>query len=223
MMKIALIGATGTIGKKIAEEALLRGHDVTAIVRNESRLAVEDETGGGTVKKGKRGQLRTVAGDILVPDSIARAVEGHDVVISAYGPCFGEEDEMQEATRSLIEGTKRGGVHRLIAVGGAGGLEVAPGVRLMDTAEFPEEILPLARAHGEALAIYMETDLDWTVLSPAAVIEPGKRTGQFRIGLDRLITDERDQSRISIEDYAAALLDEAEDPQFIRARFTVAY
>ncbi|GJM76124.1 hypothetical protein HMSSN036_83400 [Paenibacillus macerans] len=99
-----------------------------------------------------------------MPDSIAKAAEGQDVVISAYGPRFGDEDELQEATRCLIEGTRRGGARRLIAVGGAGSLEVAPGVRLMDTPEFPEEIRPLARAHNEALALYRASDLDWTVI-----------------------------------------------------------
>lgn len=111
----------------------------------------------------------------------------------------------------------------MIVVGGAGGLETESGVQLMDTPEFPEEIRPLARAHEEAYHVYRASDLLWTVLSPAAVIEPGKRTGQFRIGLNRLVTDERDQSHISVEDYAVALLDEAEDPQFPEARFTVAY
>lgn len=223
-MNIALFGATGTVGKSILAEALRRGHNVTAVVRDPSRLAEADlqETGTGAAKS-KQGTLRVIEGDILMPDSISKAAEGRDVVISAYGPRFGDEDEMQEATRCLIEGTRRGGARRLIAVGGAGSLEVAPGVKLMDTPEFPEEIRPLARAHNEALALYQASDLDWTVICPPAVIEPGIRTGQFRIGLDRLITDERDQSRITIEDYAVALLDEVEDPQFPGARFTVAY
>lgn len=225
-MNIALFGATGTIGKRILGEALRRGHDVTAVVRDPSRLAEADLQEMGTemgTAKSKRGTLRVIEGDILMPDSIAKAAEGQDAVISAYGPRFGDEDELQEATRCLIEGTRRGGARRLIAVGGAGSLEVAPGVRLMDTPEFPEEIRPLARAHNEALALYQASDLGWTVICPPAVIEPGIRTGQFRIGLDRLITDERDQSRITVEDYAVALLDEVEDPQFQGARFTVAY
>ncbi|AZK45002.1 NAD(P)-dependent oxidoreductase [Paenibacillus lentus] len=212
-MKILIFGGTGTIGKAILAEALRRGHEVTAVVRNTVKLeGLEDQEG-----------LHLLQGDILMPESIAKAVEGRDLVISAYGPKFGEEDELPEAARSLVEGVKRGGVRRLIVVGGAGGLEVEPGVLLMDTPEFPEEIRPLARAHDEAYQVYKASDLLWTVLSPAAVIEPGKRTGQFRIGTNRLVTDERDQSRISIEDYAVALLDEAEDPQFPGARFTVAY
>ncbi|MNJ27623.1 NAD(P)-dependent oxidoreductase [Paenibacillus bouchesdurhonensis] len=212
-MKIVIFGGTGTIGKAILTEALRRGHDVTAVVRNTSKL----ESLAGEER------LHLLTGDILMPESIAGAVEGKDLVISAYGPQFGQEDELSEAARSLVEGIKRGGVRRLIVVGGAGGLEVEPGLLLMDTPEFPEEIRPLARAHEEAYHVYRASDLLWTVFSPAAVIEPGKRTGQFRIGTNWLVTDERDQSRISIEDYAAALLDEAEDPQFPGARFTVAY
>ncbi|MCH1639537.1 NAD(P)H-binding protein [Paenibacillus timonensis] len=222
-MKIVLFGATGSIGKRIAAEALHRGHEVTAAVRDRARA---DEMGLPQLVPAdskKAGSLVMAEGDILVPDSIARLVQGQDLVISAYGPRFGEEDEMQEATRSLIEGAKRGGVRRLIAVGGAGGLEVAPGVRLMDTPEFPEEVRPLARAHEEALSLYRTLELEWTVLSPPALIEPGKRTGVFRLGLDRLVVDERENSRITAEDYAAALLDEAEDPYYIGARFTVGY
>jgi len=222
-MKIVLFGATGMIGKRIAAEALQRGHDVTAVVRDPARAAEAGLPDLVPADSKRAGHLSLKEGDILVPDSIARLVQGQDLVISAYGPRFGEEDEMLEATRSLIEGVKRGGVRRLISVGGAGGLEVAPGVRLMDTPEFPEEVRPLARAHEEALNLYRASDLEWTVLSPPALIEPGKRTGMFRLGLDRLVVDERDNSRITAEDYAAALLDEAEDPYYIGTRFTVGY
>lgn len=212
-MKIAIFGSTGTIGKNITQEALRRGHEVKVVVRRPGLFEGEERPANLTV----------VTGDILMPDSIAAAVEGCDVVISAYGPKFGEESELAEATRSLLEGVRSGGARRLIAVGGAGGLEVAPGIRLLDTPEFPDEIRPLARAHEDALQIYKDTDIAWTVLSPAAVIEPGSRTGQFRIGISQLVTDERDQSRISVEDFAVAMLDEVEDPQFYQARFTVGY
>lgn len=212
-MKIAILGSTGTIGKAVMEEALRRGHEVTAVVRDPGKLG--DAAG--------RENLNVATGDMMSPESVASAVEGCDVVISAYGPRFGEENELSEATRSLIEGIRRAGSRRLIAVGGAGGLEVAPGMRLLETPEFPDEIRPLARAHEEAYQIYRDSDIVWTVLSPAAVIEPGKRTGQFRIGMNQLVVDERDQSRISVEDYAVAMLDEVEDPQFTQARFTVAY
>lgn len=157
------------------------------------------------------------------PASLEQAIQGHDAVISAFGPLFGREEELVAAARTIVEGTRRGGVNRLLIVGGAGSLLTDEGVPLMETAGFPEEIRTLARAHADAYNIYKEADLDWTYLSPAAIIEPGKRTGFFRIGMDRLVTDESGESRISAEDYAVAMLDELEDPQFIRARFTVAY
>ncbi|MCM3784728.1 NAD(P)-dependent oxidoreductase [Neobacillus mesonae] len=210
-MSIALFGATGTIGQAILEEASRRNMTVTAIVRNRFKF------------NEKRDGLTIVEGDILRPESVAEAVKGHDVVISAYGPKFGEEEELLEAARSLVEGVRNSGVQRLLVVGGAGSLLTESGVPLMETAGFPEEVKPLALAHRDAFHIYEESDLDWTYLSPAATIEPGRRTGNFRIGMDRLILDEAGQSRISVEDYAAALLDEVDDPYFSRSRFTVAY
>lgn len=212
-MKIALYGATGTIGQRIAKEALRRGHEVTAILRDPTK-----RTGLDLDER-----MLVVTGDILIPQSVAEAVTGKDVVISAYGPLFGEEDLLLEASYSLVEGTKLAGVDRLVIVGGAGSLEVAPGVALMDTSAFPEEWKPIARAHAAAYEIYNNADLDWTYMSPAAVIEPGERTGHFRIGTTRLVTDDLDNSYISAEDFAVALLDEVDDPYFIRSRFTVAY
>ncbi|MEK5060619.1 3-beta hydroxysteroid dehydrogenase [Paenibacillus sp. FSL H7-0326] len=210
-MNIALYGATGTIGQAILDEALGRKMTVTAIVRNRFKF------------NEKREGLTIVEGDILKPESVAEAVKGHDVVISAYGPEFGKEEELVEAARSLVEGIRNSGVQRLLVVGGAGSLLTDSGVPLMETPEFPEEVRPLALAHRDAFHIYEESDLDWTYLSPAATIEPGRRTGNFRIGTDRLILDEAGQSRISVEDYAAAMVDEADDPYFSGSRFTVAY
>ncbi|MGG3283561.1 NAD(P)-dependent oxidoreductase [Paenibacillus solani] len=210
-MKVAIIGASGTIGKRITEEALRRGHDVTAILRNPERLEQEHE------------RLNKVKADVMDPSSLEKAIQGHEAVISAFGPKFGQEEELLAAARTILEGTQRGGVSRLLIVGGAGSLIGDTGVPIMDTPEFPEEIRPLARAHADAYDIYKDSDLEWTYASPAAVIEPGKRTGQFRIGMDRLVTDESGSSRISVEDFAAAMIDELDDPQFIKSRFTVAY
>lgn len=210
-MKVAIIGASGTIGKRITEEALRRGHDVTAILRNPERLEQEHE------------RLKKVKADVMDPSSLEEAIHGHEAVISAFGPKFGQEEELLAAARTILEGTKRGGVSRLLIVGGAGSLIGETGVPLMDTPEFPEEIRPLARAHADAYDIYKDSDLEWTYVSPAALIEPGKRTGQFRIGMDRLVTDESGSSRISVEDFAVAMIDELDDPQFIKSRFTVAY
>jgi putative NADH-flavin reductase len=128
-----------------------------------------------------------------------------------------------EATRTLASGLKRAGVRRFLMVGGAGSLEVAPGLQLVDTPDFPEAWKPYALAHRDALAVLKDSDLDWTNLSPAAFIQPGQRTGKFRLGKDTLVTDEKGGSRISAEDYAVALVDELEKPQYIRQRFTVGY
>jgi len=212
-MKIALIGATGTIGQRILNEALTRGHKVTAIVRDTSRLTVQNEN------------LILVQGDIFDRDGLAKTITGHDVVISAYGPKFGVDAEqvLVDASKAIVAGVKQAGVGRLLAVGGAGSLEVAPGVQLVDTPEFPDAWKGIALAHRDALEVYQNSNLDWTVLHPAALIEPGERTGTFRLGTTQLVSDDNGNSRISAEDYAVALLDEVEKPQFIRQRFTVAY
>jgi putative NADH-flavin reductase len=167
--------------------------------------------------------LHVVKGDIFNSESIASAAASKDVLISAYGPQHGQEQRLLEATRALIDGVKRSGVRRLISVGGAGSLEVAPGVQLVDTPEFPEAWKGIALAHRDALDIYRQSDIDWTNISPAAFIAPGERTGTYRTGTDHLVVDEKGESRISAEDYAVAVLDEAENPKFIRRRFTVAY
>lgn len=210
-MKIIIIGASGMIGQRLVQEGLRRRYEVTAAGRDLSKFDQQQE------------QLHLVRVNVLDPASVEAAVSGHDVVISAFGPQFGNEEELPEAARCISAGVKNAGIQRLVIVGGAGSLEVEPGVRLMDTADFPEEIKPLAQAHAEAYEVYRQSGLDWTYVSPASWIEPGKRTGNFRIGTSRLITDDDGASRISAEDYAAALFDEVEDPQFVQDRFTVAY
>jgi putative NADH-flavin reductase len=210
-MKIAVFGASGTIGQRIVREALDRGHEVTAISRH-------------PLPSPFNGQVKAVAGDVTDPGSVARAVAGHDVVVSAVGPGHDQAPEfLSQAARGLLDGLPRAGVRRLIVVNGAGSLEVAPGKQLVDTPEFHEAWKPTALAHRDALQIYRRADLDWTVFSPAALITPGERTGKYRTGTDQLVTDEQGQSRISAEDYAVALLDEVEQPRHIRQRFTVAY
>lgn len=211
LMKIAIIGATGTIGQRLVQEGLRRKYEITAATRDSSKIDKNTE------------RLQGISLNVLDPISVEAVVSGHDVVISAFGPQFGNEGELTEAASAVVEGMKRAGVQRLLVVGGAGSLEVEPGVRLMDTPDFPAEIRPLAQAHVDAYEIYSQSDLDWTYVSPASWIEPGKRTGNFRIGTNRLITDDDGASRISVEDYAAALFDEVEDPLFTRTRFTVAY
>jgi putative NADH-flavin reductase len=212
-MKIALLGATGTIGKRILREALDRGHDVTAVVRDPAKVA---ETSP---------KLTVVAGDALDAHGIADAIRGHDAVVTAYAPPQGSEQTLVDATRALIAGAKEAGVSRVVAVGGAGSLEVAPGVQLVDTPHLPDAWRPIALAHRDALDVYRAEagGLEWTNFSPAAFIEPGERTGAFRLGTDELVSDAAGQSRISAEDYAVALLDEVERPQYVGRRFTAAY
>lgn len=216
-MKLALFGAGGMVGSRIAKEALARGHQVTAIVRDPARFFLPAEN------PEHHENLTVVQGDVLDPASVASAVAGHDAVISAVGPRAGDPQMVVEAARSLVEGVARAGVRRLVAVGGAGSLEVAPGVQLVDAPDFPEEFRAVAIAHRDALEVYRTADLDWTSISPPVFIEPGERTGRYRVGGDQLLSDDKGQSRISAEDYAVALLDEVERAQFVRRRSTVAY
>ncbi|WP_431899650.1 NAD(P)-dependent oxidoreductase [Nonomuraea sp. bgisy101] len=200
-MKILLFGATGMIGQRIAAELGDRGHEVTGVSRS------------GPVK-----------GDVTQTGELAK---GYDVVISAIAPPRdGSEPEAPflAATRALIDGVREAGVRRLITVGGAGGLEVAPGLDLVDTPDFPEIYKKESLSQRAALALYREVaDLDWTYVAPAAVIEPGERTGSFRVGGDQLLTDEHSNSSISAEDYAVAIADEVEKAEHVRRRFTVGY
>jgi putative NADH-flavin reductase len=208
-MNIVLFGATGMIGSRVLRELVSRGHKVTAVVRDPSR--VPNEPG-----------VTAVQGDVLDAASVAKIVKGADTVVSAYGP-GANAIAVVDATKSLIAGLKQAGVKRLIEVGGAGSLFVAPNVRLVDAPDFPTEWKPIALAHNESLDVLRKSDLDWTYFSPAAFIQPGERTGKFRLGSDTLLTDEKGNSRISAEDYAIALADELENPKHIRQRFTIAY
>jgi len=208
-MKLAMFGATGVIGSRIFKEALQRGHHVTAVVRDPTRFHAISF------------QVEVAKGDVLDPTSVAAAVPDHDAVVSAIGP---GPDVIVGAAHSFLEALPRAGVKRLVTVGGAGSLEVAPGLLFVDAPYFPKEYLGQARANCEALNIYRRnTALDWTFVSPAVWIAPGKRTGRFRLGGDQLLVDAKGESRISAEDYAVAFLDEVENPRSIRRRFTVAY
>lgn len=210
-MDVVVLGASGTIGKAIVQEALKRKHEVTAAVRNPESVTLEHE------------RLHITTVDVLDPASVAAAISGHEEVISAYGPALGQEKDLITAAKAIVEGMQEAGLHRLLVVGGAGSLKTETGELLMDTANFPAEIRPLAEAHAEAYEIYKNTELDYTYASPAALVQSGRRTGQFRIGLDRLILDENGESMISVEDFAVAMVDELEEGNFSRERFTVAY
>ena len=203
-MNIALIGATGFIGSRLLTELTRRGHKVTAIVRNPEKVPA----GAG---------ISARKGDVFDRDGLSGLLAGHDAVISAVH--FSASD-----AATLLAAVKQSGVTRYLVVGGAGSLEVAPGVKLFDTKEFPAIYLDEARKGGAFLDLLKaETALDWTFLSPSALIQPGERTGKFRLGTDRLLVDANGNSAISAEDYAIALVDELEKPAHSRCRFTVGY
>ena len=210
-LKIALFGATGMIGSRIAARALERGHDVTALVRQPR--AIE---GAPT--------LTVATGDLFDTAASAEKVKGFDVIASAYGPAREDASKVIEATRALVALARAAGVKRLVAVGGAGSLEVAPGKQLVDTEGFPEAYKAVALAHREALSFYRTVaDVDWTFFAPAALIAPGAKTGKFRTGADTLIVDANGDSKISAEDYAIAFVDEIENARFVRRIATVGY
>ncbi|HEY0737824.1 MAG TPA: NAD(P)-dependent oxidoreductase [Herpetosiphonaceae bacterium] len=209
-MKIALFGASGMIGSRILEEALSRNHQVTAVVRDPSRITSHPARA-------------VVTGDILNPAQVAEIVAGHDVAINATSQGLEPGQTAVDAAHSLLDGLKQAGVQRVLVVGGAGSLEVAPGVQLVDAPGFPPDWRGVASAHRDALGVYREADLDWTYISPSAMIQPGERRGQFRTGGDQLLTDENGNSHISTDDFAIAILDEVERPQSIRRRMTVGY
>lgn len=213
-MKIALIGATGFVGSGILNEALNRGHQVTALVRHTDKLP-------------QNPNLVAQQADVFDTDKFAQLLAGHEAVISAYNPGWTNPDiqrEQEEGSRSILNAVKKAGVKRLLVVGGAGSLEVAPGVQLVDTPDFPAEYKAGALGARAALNdLRSEQEVEWTFLSPSAVLEPGERTGKFRLGGDQLLADADGQSKISVEDYAVALLNELKNPQHIRQRFTVGY
>ncbi|MFF5858239.1 NAD(P)-dependent oxidoreductase [Streptomyces sp. NPDC012751] len=216
MSKIALFGATGTIGSRILDEALDRGHHVKAVVRDPAKLTKSHP------------DLTVVTGDVLDPAAVAEAAEGQDAVISAVGGGDGPGHlaTIKPAAESLVAGLRSLGADapRLVVVGGAGSLRTPDGKLVWDAEGLPEFLLQIMHAHGDALDFYRTvSDVRWTCLSPAAVIEPGERTGAYRTALEDLIVDDDGTSRITAEDYALALLDEIERPRHIGERFTVGY
>jgi hypothetical protein len=212
-MKIALIGASGFIGSALLHEALERGHNLSAVVTRPEKLT-------------PHAQLQVLACDVLDTQKLATMLRGHDAILSAFSGHAqpNVQEYYEQGIRSIINASKEAGVSRLLVVGGAGSLEVAPGKLLLDTDTFPKEHQPTAQGAYAALRLLREEKgLDWTMLSPAAEIFPGDKTGVFRLGTDQLLQDAKGQSRISTADYAVAMLNELEQPAHIRRRFTVAY
>jgi uncharacterized protein len=213
-MNVVLFGASGMIGSRVLRELVTRGHKVKAVARDVSRVAAEP---GVTV----------VQGDMSDAAQVAALVAGADAVVSAYSPGQGTERQLLPAMEALVAGVKRAGVKRVLIVGGAASLFIAPGVTLLASGHLPAQWVGIAQAHADVLEWLLTSDaageLEWTCFSPAGFIQPGERTGKFRLGKDDLIVDAQGQSRISAEDYAIALVDELEKPQNVRQRFTVGY
>ncbi|MFJ6948502.1 NAD(P)-dependent oxidoreductase [Streptomyces wuyuanensis] len=216
MAKIAVFGANGTVGTRIVDEALDRGHHVTAVVRDPSKYARSAP------------DLTVVTGDVLDPSSVASVAEGQDVVVSAVGGGDGQAHlaVIGPSAEALVEGLRMAGdaAPRLIAVGGAGSLRTPLGGLVWDAEGVPEDLLQTMHAHGDALDFYRTVDdVKWTNFSPSTSFAPGERTGTYRTALDDLVVDENGNSDISTEDYAVALIDEIENPRHIGERFTAGY
>jgi putative NADH-flavin reductase len=207
-MKVVVYGATGNAGSRILQELVSRGHTVTAVARDTSKLP---------------STVTAKQDDLSNADTIASVIQGADAVISAYSPPPDDTDALLGVTEREIAAVKKAGDIRLIIVGGAASLEVAPGVTLLASGHLPAPWIAIATSHEKALKMVQASDINWTYFSPAAFFEPGERTGKFRLGTDQLITDSKGESRISMEDYAIALVDELEKPAHERGRFTIGY
>jgi putative NADH-flavin reductase len=213
-MKVVLLGATGFVGSAILKEALDRGHHVTAVVRKQGQLSPTQE-------------LKIQITDVYDSVALAAVIVGHDALISAFNPGWKDPNlyaDQVRGTTSILKAIKAASVKRVLWVGGAGGLLVKPGVRVIDAPDFPAPIKPGSLATIEALVqLRREPSLDWSYLSPPANLRSGARTGKFRLGDDQLLKDSSGHSSISVQDYAVAMINELEYPAHIRERFTVGY
>ena len=215
---VLLIGATGFVGSAILNELVNRGHKVTAIVREAGKLA------------GREG-VEAVVADATNPAELAALAKGKDAVISAYNPGWANPRQYEETLENypkIVEGAKQAGVRRLLIVGGAGTLFVKPGVRLVDTGTLPAEWLPGVKSLGEFYlnTLMKEDGIDWIFFSPAGNLgnmTTGVRTGKYRLGKDDMLFDDKGESFISVEDYAVAMVDELEQENHHKERFTAAY
>ncbi len=213
-MEITVYGAAGNVGRRIASEALARGHHVTGVVRTQAQF-------------GKLpANVNPCATDVFDPQQLARTIQGQNLIISALRPPEGHEDALVALTRSVLDGAAAAGV-RVLLVGGAARLLLPQrsGETVLSAPDFlPASVVAIARACQAQYELCLdETRVDWTYLSPAAMLEPGERTGRYRLGTDTLVVDESAVSRISMEDFAVAMLDEAERPKHVRRAFTVGY
>lgn len=213
-MKIVLLGATGFVGSALLSEALDRGHAVTAVTRRPEKVA-------------SRERLIVEPGDVYDAATLATLISGHEALISAFNPGWKNprlyEDQVR-GTAAIIAAVKQAGIKRVLWVGGAGGLEVKPGVRVVDDPSLPGWIKPGSLATINALEqLRAEPTLDWSFLAPSADLHPGERTGKYRLGGDELLVDASGKSHISLPDFAVAMIDELDHPAHIHKRFTVGY
>jgi putative NADH-flavin reductase len=207
-MKVVLYGATGNAGSRILNELKARGHNVTAVARDTGKMPAGVEARQD---------------DLSNADRIAEIIKGADAAVSAYMPPQDDTDQLLGVTKREIEAVRKAGNVRLIVVGGAASLEVAPGISLLASGHLPAAWMPIATSHEKALRLLEASDINWTYFSPAAFFEPGERTGKFRLGGRGLVSNDKGESRISMEDYAVALVDELEKPRHERAQFTIGY
>lgn len=208
-MNVVLYGATGRTGIRILTELLSRHHNVIAVARNPVGLPAE---------------VTAVEDDLSNVDKIASVIAGSSAVISAYAPPQDDTNQLIGVTEREIEAVRKAGNNiRLIVVGGAGSLEVAPGITLLKSGHLPAPWIPIASSHEKILELLKNSDINWTYFSPAAFFEPGTRTGKFRLDTNKLVADAQGNSRISMEDYAIALVNELEKPAHQRAQFTIGY
>ena len=208
-MNVVVYGATGNSGSEIVKELLARGHKVTGVARKVDSL--KDKPG-----------VTAKTDDLSNVEKIAEIIKGADAVVTAYQPPADNTDALIEVTKRQIEAVKKVG-GRLVVVGGAGLLEVAPGTTLIKSGYLPAEYLPIATSHEKALGVLKASDIDWTYLSPAAYFVPGERTGKFRLGTKELVSDAKGESKISFADYAIAIVDELEKPAHRKGSFSVGY
>lgn len=216
MKKVVIIGASGFVGSAILNEALNRGLEVTAAVRNPEKIKISNSN------------LTVAKVDVSSVDAVAKLSKGADAVISAYNPGWANPNIYNETLTNypvILEGVKKAGVKRLLIVGGAGTLFVKPGLRIVDSGTVPAEIMDGVKSLGEFYlnTLMNENDIDWIFFSPAGSIEPGERTGNYRLGKDDLIVNDKGESKISVQDYAKAMIDECETPQHHKERFTIGY
>lgn len=209
-MNVVVYGATGNAGSEIVKELVARGHKVTGVARNVEKL------------KGFEG-VTAKTDDLSNVDAIAAIIEGADAVVTSYQPPTDDTDQLVAVTERQIAAVKKAGGPRLLVVGGAGLLEVAPGVTLIKSGHLPEIYMPIATSHEKALNVLKASDINWTYLSPGAYFVPGERTGKFRLGTNNLVMDEKGESRISFADYAIAMVDEIERPKHENGSFSVGY